>query len=444
MKQQQAPAAPGQTISIGDAVSIIIGIVIGAGIFKTPSVVAANAGSEQVLLLLWVAGGVISFIGALCYAELGSAYPDAGGDYHYLVRAFGRAPGFLFAWARMTVIQSGSIAMLAFLIGDYVSQVVRLGEYSSSWYAAAVIVLLTVINVFGIRMGSWVQKMFVVVIALGFGVLFSVAFGVATPSVHQGADETHGAIGKAMIFVLLTYGGWNEAAYLSAEVRGERRNIVKALLYSIAMITLVYVMANIAFVKSLGLTGMSGSDAVAADVMRRVLGVEGVYFITLLVSLAALSTINGSIITGARTSYALGRDFRVFRFLGNWSAGGGTPVNALLVQGAISLALVAVGTRSRSGFATMVEYTAPVFWLFLLLVGISLFVLRRRDPHVPRPFVVPFYPATPILFCLVCLYMLWSSLIHTGKGAVVGIAILLAGVPLLLLRNKKSEREEAK
>lgn len=433
---------PGKTLSVSDAVAIIMGVVIGAGIFKTPSLVAANTGSENIMILLWLAGGFISLIGALCYAELASTYPNAGGDYHYLVRAFGPAPGFLFAWARITVIQSGSIAMLAFLIGDYASQVFPIGIYSSSWYAAATIVLLTVINVVGIRLGSWVQKTFVVAIITGFIIMFGVGLTLHSPAQATTSTPQISTIGKAMIFILLTYGGWNEAAYLSAELRGAKASMVKVLIYSITAITAVYVAANVVFVRSLGLAAMSSSEAVAADVMRQGIGPGGVYFISLLVALAALSTINGSIITGARTSYALGRDFRLFQFLGHWKSKGDTPANALMAQAAISLALVVVGTTSRNGFAMMVEYTAPVFWFFFLLVGISLFLLRWKEPQRVRPFSVPLYPLTPIVFCTVCLFMLWSSIAYTGKGGLTGIAVLLAGIPLLLLKQNKSYAKE--
>jgi basic amino acid/polyamine antiporter, APA family len=434
MKQ---PDMPGNTLSTTDAVLIVIGIVVGAGIFRTPSLVAASAGNESIFLLIWLAGGLASFIGAMCYAELASAFPDAGGDYHFLTRAFGRAPGFLFAWARMTVIQSGSIAMLAFLIGDYLSEVRSLGEYSTSLYAALVIGLLTGANLMGIRQGSGLQRLFTSTIILGL--LFVVVAGLladAGPAAAPGAAYAgHPAFGSAMIFVLLTYGGWNEAAYLSAEVRDPGRNMVRVMFYSIGAITALYLVINLALVRGLGLEAMSGSEVVAADLMRRAMGENGARFISLLIAVTALSTMNGSIITGARTNYALGRDLPVFAFLGRWQGERGTPVNALLLQGAISLLLVLLGTGTRSGFVLMVEYTAPVFWLFFLLAGVSLFVLRRKDPLRQRPFPVPFYPLTPLLFCGICLYMLIASVLYTGMGSLLGLAVLAAGLPILFQKK---------
>jgi amino acid transporter len=235
--------------------------------------------------------------------------------------------------------------------------------------------------------------------------------------------------GLVLVFVMLTYGGWNEAAYVSAEVRGSRRNLARALLVSIAAITSLYVLINLAYLNALGLSAMSQSDAVAADTMRRALGQPGAHLVSLFVAIAALTSANATILTGARTTYAFGRDVPLFSALGCWR--GSAPVNALLVQGAIALALVFLGSLTRAGFQTMVEYTAPVFWFFFLLAGLSLFVLRRRDRDTPRPFRVPLYPWTPILFVVTSGYLLYSSVMHTGIGALVGIAVLGLGVPVL-------------
>jgi amino acid transporter len=194
---------------------------------------------------------------------------------------------------------------------------------------------------------------------------------------------------------------------------------------------------NLAFLRGLGLEGMARSEAVAADLMRSAFGDFGAGFISLLIAIAALSTMNATIITGARSTYALGRDYPVFGFLGSWKEKASTPANAIWLQGVISLLLVIFGAYARTGFSAMVEYTAPVFWFFFFLVGVSIFVLRRKEPDVPRPFRVPFYPLTPALFCAVCLYMLWSSVTYTGRGALVGVAVLLIGLPVLFLARRK-------
>jgi APA family basic amino acid/polyamine antiporter len=439
-------AEPRPTLGVVDAMALIVGTVVGAGIFRTPPLVAANAASESAALLAWVAGGAISLIGALCYAELATAYPNAGGDYHYLTRAFGRRLAFLFAWARITVIQTGSIALLAFVIGDYASQLVSLGPYSPAIYAALTVTAVTGLNVAGVRTGKTAQN--VLTAAEVLGLLLVVMAGVTLAGLGASAPaasaepRTTSAVGLMMVFVLLTYGGWNEAAYVSAEVRGHRRNVARALISSIFLVTALYVLVNWAYLRGLGLAGTAASTAVAADLVERSAGLGGARLVSLLILVAALTSVNATVFTGARTAYALGRDYRPFALLGRWHAAAGTPVHALLVQGALALALVLLGAVMRRGFETMVEYTAPVFWLFFFLSGVSLFVLRRRQPAVARPFRVPLYPLTPLVFCATCAYLLYSSLAYTGVGALVGVGVLAAGtVVLLLLRPDAAPRE---
>lgn len=426
-------------LTVLDGVVLSAGVVISVGIFKTPSIVAANSGNESIMLLLWIAGGLFSLIGALCYAELSAAYPHAGGDYHYLIRAYGKYAGFLFAWARMTVIQTGSIAVFAFIIGDYATAIMNLGEFSSSYYAGLTVIILTLINIAGVRRGMRVQT--VLLFSILAGLIFISILGIANkaPEVHSIQSlPTWAGLGTAMIFVLFTYGGWQEVVYLSAEMGNPGRNMVRSLLYSIGLITAVYLIINYAYLRSMGFESLRGTEIVAADMIRASLGENGARFISLLIVIAALSTINGIVITGARTNYALGKDFAQFEFLGRLKGEKETPVNAFMIQAAISLILIFIGSISNRGFTMMVEYTAPVFWLFFLLVGIALFVLRKKEVNTHRPFRVPFYPVTPILFCLISLYMLKSSLAYTGTGALIGVGVLLLGVPLMFV--KKSSR----
>lgn len=434
-------ATPKPALAFVDAVALIVGIVIGAGIFETPALVAANTGSEAQALLTWVLGGGMSFVGALCYAELATAYPHAGGNYYYLMRAFGKRIAFVFAWARMTVIQTGSIALLAFVFGDYASQLFRLGNYSPSVYAALAITLLTALNIVGVQQGKWTQNWLTMAKVLGLLLVVIVGLAFVSPSTPKVpiAPASQGNLGLAMIFVLLSYGGWNEAAYISAELQNVQRNMVRSLLWSIGIITAIYLLINLAYVHGLGLTQMAQSEAVAADLMRRALGEPGAWFISLLIAISTLGAMNATIFTGARTNYALGKDFSLFTLLGRWHQHTSTPTNALLVQGAITLALVFLGTLTRKGFQTMVDYTAPVFWFFFLLTGISLLVLRIREPLVSRPFRVPFYPVTPLLFCGICIYLLYSSITYTGVGALVGVVVVGVGIPLLFLpRHRQS------
>jgi amino acid transporter len=439
-------------LGVTDLVALLVGTMLGVGIFRTPSLVAANVDSVSVALGTWLAGGLFSLVGALCYAELASAYPNTGGEYHFLTRAYGRRVGFLFAWARVTVIQTGSIALLGFVLADYLARLSP-AAYGTGWWAALAIVAFTVTNMTGVRAGKVTQKTLASVEVVGVFALIvtGAAAGAAETTMAPAAlaapvERTAGvspSLGLVMVFVLLTYGGWNEAAYVSAEVREPRRTLVWGLVASIALVTLLYVLVNGAYLRTLGLAGTARSEAPAADLVASVLGAGAAALVTGLIVVSAATSANAAIFTGARTAYALGRDFYSLRFLGSWGARTGTPANALAVQGVIALALVAVGTFTRHGFETMVEYTAPVFWLFFLLTGVSLFVLRWREPDVPRPFRVPLYPVLPLVFCATSAWLLYASLAHTGIGALIGIGVLGAGVVMLALLGARQNPESS-
>ena len=441
-------SAPQPTLGLRDAVAVIVGVVIGAGIFKAPSIVAGHSGSAGAMFGLWVLGGLVSLAGALCYAELATSCAHAGGDYHFLRRAYGRRVAFLFGWARFSVITTGSIALLGFVFGDYLQQVLPLpglaGTSGATVYAFAAVAVLTLLNLRGIRAGSLTQTWLTVLEVGGLLLIAGAAmFFAAAPlplPPPQAASAGPPSWGMAMIFVLLTYGGWNEAAYISAEVRDGRRNMVRALTLSILVITALYLLVTWACWHTLGLAGMAASEALAADVMRATLGPVGETIISLLVAVSALTSINATMIVGARTGYAMGCDWPRLRLLGHWDGARGSPAPAMLAQGVAALLLVGLGAAFGSGFKAMVEFTAPVFWLFFLLAGLSLFVLRRREPNLARPFKVPLFPLLPLVFCATCCWMLWSSLSYVVNqslgglnAAWIGIAVLAAGLLLLPL-----------
>lgn len=434
----QQSGAPRASLSVTDGALMMVGIIIGIGIFKTPQLVALNVSSETWFVAAWFLGGIATLIGALVYAELAAAYPSTGGEYHFLTRAYGQPVGFLFAWARTTVIQTGAIAAVCFVLGDYAQQLYPLGAYGSAVYGAAGLFVLTLVNLAGTYESKTAQNILTVLEASALAAIALVGFlygGGAAPTATA-AEANLGALGLAMVFILLTYGGWNEAAYLSADLKNVRRDMIRILLIGTAVVTVLYVAINIAYLNVLGLEGLRKSDAVAAVVMRAGFGASGAAILSLIVVCAALSTINASIFTGARVYHALGQDLQLER-LKIWNVEGNNPRNAIVAQSLIAFALILFGAISKDGFSAMVEYTAPVFWFFILLVGLSLFVLRAKDPRRERPFRVPLYPVTPILFCLICAYLLYSSLVYTGYGALVGIAVLLAGIPLLGFVRKK-------
>lgn len=430
------------TLTRFDAVVIMVGLVVGIGIFRTPSLVAANVDSEFAFIAVWVAGGLMTLIGALCYAELSAAHPHAGGEYHFLSRAYGKPVAMMFGWARGSVIQTGAIAGVAFVLGDYAAQIVPLGPYGPSLYAAISIIVFTGVNVGGTIQSKTLQiAMTAVEIGAIAAIILFGLFGSAAPTAAPAMPAESAALGMAMIFVLLTYGGWNEAAYLTGELKDAPRNIAKVLMTGTAILVVLYVLANLALLSILGLEGLRASDAVAADMMRRVAGPAGATIVSIAIVVAAISTLNATIFTGARVYYAMAHDVTLLPSVGEWNERGKTPANGLILQAIVALALVAIGAITRDGFKAMVEYTAPVFWGFLLLVGIGLIVLRIREPDRVLPYKVPLYPLTPILFCLTCGYMLHASIAYTGVASLVGLAVLAAGTPLLLFRRKDADAD---
>ncbi len=441
-----AAAEPARLLRPYAAVAIIVGIVIGAGIFKTPSMVAGVSGDAGWMLLVWVAGALISIAGALCYAELSTRHPHAGGDYHFLEIAYGRHLSFLYAWAKATVINTGSIALLAFVFGDYMSQVVSLGPYSTAIWALAVVIGLTLVNVIGIEASGRVQTLLTIFEVLGLLAVVIAGFMVsappdATPPAFSSAPPL-GMAGLALVFVLLTFGGWNEAAFISAEVAGGPRRIVGVIIVSLLIITGIYLLVNLALIHGLGLKGLAQSKAAAADVMSLAFGVWGQKALGLFVALAALTSINATMIVGARSNFALSLNWKALGFMGQWNRGTGVPIRALLVQGGISVALVLFGLLQHDGFEAMVEFTAPVFWVFLFLVGVAVFILRRQPPAADQ-YSVPLYPLTPLLFCGACAYLAYSSITYAASRNAVGISIgvmAVGGLALLALTLAERRR----
>jgi basic amino acid/polyamine antiporter, APA family len=434
---------PAPTFNTLSSMAVVVGIVVGIGIFRLPPIIAANSSGELQFLLFWVAGGFISLMGALCYAELSSSMPNAGGEYHFLRKAFGQQTGFFLSWGRMTVIQVGSIALIAFILGDYATVLLDLGRHSTSIYAAAMVIVLTMLNIMGTNHSSRAQNILTSIIVASLlvliiaGLVNTQANGDWTSFSLKGAHVfSDGAAGLAMIFVLLTYGGWSEAAYLTGEIHNVRKSIVRVLVLGIVVITMLYLLVNITYIYVLGFDGLQASQTVAFDFTRQIFGPAGSLIVVLIIVVSALSTANATIITGARTNYALGRDYRLLGFMGRWNKERNTPVNALLVQGAMSLLLVGVGAWSHKAIETIVDYTAPVFWVFISLTTLCLFVFRIRKEVPASAYRIPLYPLPAVLFLIACSYMLYSSLVHTGKGAFVGVGILLAGFPVWYLASQ--------
>jgi amino acid transporter len=414
-------------------------MVIGAGIFRTAPLAAANVPSEPWLLAIWLFGGLISLAGALCFAELAGAFPDTGGDYWFLRRAFGVRVGFLFAWSRFAVIHTGSMALVAFSFGDYLAQILHVGPYGSALAAAASIVALAALNLAGLRFGIGAQLRLVVVVVIGMSCLVGAGLwlvltdrSVQAPLSALASPAPPLALGSSLIYVFLAYGGWSDTATLSAEMR-DTRGITRALVLGMCAVTALYVLVNWAYVRGLSLAGLAASDAPAADLMRRAFGPFGELAIVAVVAVTSITLMNAILIAGARTTYAAARDTWALRHLGHWHVERGTPPGAIAAIAVVALALVGFGAYTRGGFSTMVDFLSPVYWLFLTLSGVALITLRRREPDAARPFRVPLYPVLPLVFVASSGYVFYASVAYVRLGAVVGMAVLAVGVALLVV-----------
>jgi basic amino acid/polyamine antiporter, APA family len=423
---------PTRHLSVIYVVFLAVGMVVGAGIFKSPALVAENATSLLAVYGVWIVGGLISLIGALCYGELATAYPNPGGDYYFLSKSYGQSVGFLFAWARITIINTGSIALLGFVIGDYLNRVWDMGAHGPAIYALASVATMTLFNLRGTKGGTGADYLITSLEVFGLLLLtlaaaWLVVAGIPPATLSSGSPPTVSGLGYAMVFVLLAFGGWSEMATLSAEVKDPKRGMVQALVWAVITITGLYLLANWALLRGLGIEGLAKSSAPAADLMARAFGPWAGFALAIAVAAASITSINGTIIVGARTTFAAAADRPVFGWLGVWDKSLGIPKNAIIGQGVISIALVVLG-GVYNGFATLVDYTAPVYWMFLFGSGLAVIVLRHKMPDHERPFKVPFYPILPIMFSLSSLAMLISSLNYVKAGAVFGLAVLAVGL----------------
>ncbi|HOA52151.1 MAG TPA: amino acid permease [Thermogutta sp.] len=450
---------PRRELSLFDSICIIVGIIIGAGIYETTPKIAGCLPNTQWLLAVWIIGGLLSFLGALCYAELATAFPHSGGDYVFLTRAYGRHLGFLFAWCELWIVRPGSIGMMAFVFARYAREIVPINvagsqQLSLLTYALGAIGVLTIINILGVRQGKWTQNFLTTLKILSLILIFAVGMFLLSPAKSPLADSPADKspplnLYLAMILVLFTYGGWNEMAYVAAEVKNPTRNILRALVLGTLSVTAIYVLVTLAFVRGLSFAGVQQSSVVASDLLRLAFGEWGGKLIAVIICISTLGVINGQIFTGARVYYAMGRDHSVFGLLGNWDPQRSTPIWSLVVQGIITMGLVAGFGWYQDGFNNLLNFTTPIFWTFFFLVGVSLFVLRAREPHVPRPYRVILFPVVPIAFCCSCCFMIYASVTYAIQNktyeAIWAIAFLVLGflVALIFVRSRQEVRESA-
>lgn len=431
-------ASPRRVLSPWHAASVVVGMVVGAGIFRTAALPAQGLDSEVVLLSAWGLGGLFALAAALCYAELSTSFPHPGGDYHFIREAFGRTAAFLFAWSRFAVIFTASTAMLAFVAADYLAEAFALGNLQRAGVAAAAIVGVTALNLRGVKAGTQGEMALVGVDVLGLIVLVCaglVLVATGAPAAAPVPPVTNGVTGfaGAMVFIMLAYGGFNDSATLSAEVRGPK-DMTRALVGGMGLVMIAYVLVNWAYLRGLGLSGLAASEAPAAALMAHVFGPVGETVIISLVGVTAITSLNALVIVGGRTLYAAGADEPALGKLAAWDQAKGVPRAAVLVQAGFALLLVLWGAWTRRGFAAMVDYMSPVYWLFLALAGIALVTLRFKRPETPRPYRVPLLPLTGGVFIGGSLFMLWASFAYVGwTGCAVSFGVLAAGLGLRAL-----------
>jgi len=431
-------AQPKPALTLFDSTCLIVGIIIGAGIYQMAPDIARGAGGPWGVMGLWVLGGLLSLSGALSYAELATAFPREGGDYVYLSRAYGPWAGFLFGWAQLAIVRPGDIAVMAFAFALYARALWdplagTAFPHGQQLYAVLAVVVLTTINVLGVRQGKWTQNALTTAKALGL--LFIVGMAFAAPPRLPVAEEP-GSLpwSLALIFVLFTYGGWNEMAYVAAEVQDARRNIVRALCLGMGAVVGLYLLVNGAFLYALGYGGLKASRAVAVDAVSGVFPALAGRLIAALVCVSALGAVNGLIFTGARISYAVGADHRLFGWLGRWHPHWGTPAAALVLQGGIAVALIVV----LGSFLNAVLYTAATVYSFYLATTLAVVVLRRTAPHVERPYRVWGYPVTPLVFAAVCAFLIHSAVTYKPWIAACSGLLLLSGLPLFWLSRRSN------
>ena len=436
--------APRKVLSLFDSTCIIVGIIIGAGIYQMAPDIAKGAYCWWGVLAIWLVGGLISLFGALGYAELATAYPQEGGDYVYLSRAYGRWAGYLFGWIQLAIVRPGDIAVMAFAFAMYARTIYDpLANYQFSYsqriYASVATVILTVINILGVKEGKWTQNILTTVKALG---LLAIVVVAAIGPKNSPTTETFEPfpVSLALIFVLFTFGGWNEMAYVAAEVKNPRRNIVRALVLGSVAVTVLYLLVNGAFLYTLGYTGLATSQAVATDCVSIVFPKIGGGLISALVCISALGALNGLIFTGARISYAMGAEHRAFGVLGRWHSHTGTPVWALFVQGAIAVILIII----FGSFVDTLLYTATMVYAFYLATSLSVIVLRFKEPQVERPYRVTGYPVTTLIFSAVCAFLIYSAVSYAWSekrgSLILLLAVLLVGVLLYWLTDVRRYR----
>ncbi len=430
------------------AAAIVVGTIIGSGIFLVPKAMAHNVGSAQLVFVVWVVGGLLSLFGALSYAELSGALPEAGGEYVYLREAYGPMWGFLYGWCLTWVAKSGSVATLAtaffYYLANFHPQLehalytiplpigpggapleIRYGQL----LAVAVIAILATVNYFGVKLGGRVQVAVTILkVALLFGiVVIGLGFGQGTVENYRSSAPAVGGIAgffAALVAALWAYDGWNNLTMVASEVKRPQRNLPLALIAGTVAVMLIYLVTNAAYFYILPADAVAGSERVAADMMRRILGENGAGAVSVAAMVSIFAALNGAILSAARVPYAMAIDRRFFRKLGYVHPEHRTPSVSIFLLSLWASVLVFSGRYEQ-----LFTYVIFASWIFYGMNAAAVLVLRRKRPDMPRPYRTVGYPLVPVLFVLGASGVVLSTLISSPRESLMGLALILAGLP---------------
>lgn len=450
------PAAEGglnRALGPFDATMVVVGGIIGAGIFINPYIVAQRLDSSFWVLGAWIVGGVVAMAGALTFAELGVVHPKAGGHYAYLREAFHPLLGFLYGWALLFMIETGAIAAVSITFAEYTLRLLGREGVNAIPLAVAAIVLVGGINALGIKPGSRVLNVLVVLkvlalaLLIGFGLLFphdpGGGTGLLTGGVSgTGADAGDGgfhlaifAMGAALVPVMFSFGGWQNANYVAEEIRDPQRNLPRSLIMGTVVVIVVYLLVNWVYLRTLGHAGLAGTLTPAADVARVTMGPMGDRFLALTISVSTFGFLNLTMLAPTRVYYAMARDGVFLSSVSRLHPRFRSPIRAIFLQTGLALVLV-----FWKDYAQLVDYVVFADWIFFGLAGASLFVFRKRIPLGSRPrgtFKTPGYPVVPGLFTAVAVYIVVSSFWTDFRGSVLGVLLLATGIPAFLFWQKR-------
>ena len=427
-----------RTLRPRDLILIVVGTVIGSGIFLVPGPVLRQTGGDvRIALAVWVFAGVLSLLGALTFAEMGAAKPDAGGLYLYIRDAFGPLPAFLYGWTSFFVLGAGSVATLAVAFTRYLQQFVTVSPMVAKLVAVLVVVVVMGVNIRGARQGADVQNV-TTAIKAGAIVVMSVLLltlgtwpgSGAVPADAAGATggSLLSGVGLAMIAVLWAYEGWQYVTFSAGEAIDPQRTLPRALVLGTILLIALYVLANVAYLAALGTTGVVTSERVAADAVSAVLGPSAGKVIAAVILVSMFSAANGLTLTTPRLYFSMARDRVFFAKLAEVHPRFGTPALAIVASSVWAMILAATGT-----FEQLLTYVVFSGWLFYALGGLAIFVYRRRQPDLPRPFRTPGYPLTPLLFVASAVAIVFNTIVSQPGRAAVGLGLVLLGVPAYLI-----------